>query len=196
MINFLTSKSMSSNHRHLFHSKNICPLLFLASMLTSAFYPFPTSPQYFSLICDPFADPIISLHSRDISLSDCHIININTGPPPPPPLRQIGREYSAKVAFSIFQSMKRIQPLPVCAGFFICIRNSLDRPCVTKPSCNRNYSAIHRYTANNLVRLTSYVPWLVPRLKRQINTNLSQWNFYLGDVITIKSLIFFIFNLF
>jgi hypothetical protein len=30
--------------------------------------------------------------------------------------------------------LKRIQPLPVCAGFFICIRNSLDRPCVTMPS--------------------------------------------------------------
>ena len=42
------------------------------------------------------------------------------------PLRRIGQEYSAKVAFSIFQSLKRIQPLPVCAGFFICIRNSLD----------------------------------------------------------------------
>ena len=40
---------------------------------TSALYPFPTSPQYFSFICDPFADPIISLHSRDISLFDCHI---------------------------------------------------------------------------------------------------------------------------
>jgi hypothetical protein len=25
-------------------------------------------------------------------------------------------------------------PLPVCAGFFKCIRNSLDRPCVTMPS--------------------------------------------------------------
>jgi hypothetical protein len=34
----------------------------------------------------------------------------------------------------IFNSLKRIQPLPVCAGFFICIRNSLDRPCVTMPS--------------------------------------------------------------
>ena len=49
-------------------------------------------------------------------------------------LRRIGQEYSAKVAFSIFQSLKRIQLLPVCAGFFICIRNSLDRPCVTMPS--------------------------------------------------------------
>jgi hypothetical protein len=50
------------------------------------------------------------------------------------PLRRIGQTYSAKVAFSIFQSLKRIQPLPVCAGFFICIRISLDRPCVTMPS--------------------------------------------------------------
>jgi hypothetical protein len=50
------------------------------------------------------------------------------------PLRRIGQEYSAKVAFFIFQSLKRIQPLPVCAGFFICIRNSLVRPCVTMPS--------------------------------------------------------------
>jgi hypothetical protein len=40
---------------------------------SSALFPFPTSLQYFSLICDPFADPIISLHSRDISLFDCHI---------------------------------------------------------------------------------------------------------------------------
>ena len=50
------------------------------------------------------------------------------------PLRRIGQEYSAKVASSIFQSLKRIQPLPVFAGIFICIRNSLDRPCVTMPS--------------------------------------------------------------
>ena len=49
-------------------------------------------------------------------------------------LRRIGQEYSANVASSTFQSLKRIQPLPVCAGFFICIRNSLDRPCVTMPS--------------------------------------------------------------
>ena len=39
----------------------------------STLFPFPTSPQYFSLICDPFEDLIISLHSRDISLFDCHI---------------------------------------------------------------------------------------------------------------------------
>ena len=50
------------------------------------------------------------------------------------PLRRIGQEYSANVATSTFQSLKRIHPLPVCAGFFICIRNSLDRPCVTMTS--------------------------------------------------------------
>ena len=43
---------------------NICP------------FPLPTSPQYFTLICDSFADPVISLHSRDISLYDCQ-----PGPP-------------------------------------------------------------------------------------------------------------------
>ena len=51
-----------------------------------------------------------------------------------PPLGRIGQEYSANVACFIFKSLKRIQPLPVCAGFFICIRNSVDRPCVTMPS--------------------------------------------------------------
>jgi hypothetical protein len=47
---------------------------------------------------------------------------------------RIGQEYSANVAWSTFQSLKLIQPLLVCAGFFICIRNSLDRPCVTMSS--------------------------------------------------------------
>ena len=31
------------------------------------------------------------------------------------PLKRIGQGYSAKVAFSIFQSLKRIQSLPVCS---------------------------------------------------------------------------------
>jgi hypothetical protein len=42
-------------------------------------FPFPTSRQYFSLICDPLTDPIISLHSRDISFRLPHL-NIATGP--------------------------------------------------------------------------------------------------------------------
>jgi hypothetical protein len=50
------------------------------------------------------------------------------------PLRRIGQEYSANVAWSTFKSLKRIQPLPVSAVFFICIQNSLERPCVTMPS--------------------------------------------------------------
>ena len=50
------------------------------------------------------------------------------------PLRRIGQDYSAKVAWWKSKSLKRIQPLPICAGFFICIRNSLDRPCVTMSS--------------------------------------------------------------
>ena len=61
--------------------KKYMPLLFLTSRYISALFPFPTSPQYFSLICDPFADPIISLHSRDNSLFDCHIQIYLPGPP-------------------------------------------------------------------------------------------------------------------
>jgi hypothetical protein len=100
-----------------------------SSLLQGKHLPFPTSPQYFLLICDPFADPIISLHSRDISLYDCHIWIYLPGPP-----QTNWTWISANVACFIFKSLKRIQPLPVCAGFFICIRNSLDRPCVTMPS--------------------------------------------------------------
>jgi hypothetical protein len=37
--------------------------------------------MYFSLICDPFPDPIISLHSQDIALYDCHIQIYLPGPP-------------------------------------------------------------------------------------------------------------------
>jgi hypothetical protein len=46
---------------------------FKKNATTSTLFPFPTSLQYFLFICDPFADPIISLHSRDIYLFDCHI---------------------------------------------------------------------------------------------------------------------------
>ena len=60
------TRSLVLCHRHLFHSKNICPPPF-------PYFKVNICPQYFSLICDPFADPIISLHSRDISLFDCHI---------------------------------------------------------------------------------------------------------------------------
>ena len=35
------------------------------------------------------------------------------------PLGRIGQEYLAKVGCFIFKSLNRIQPLPICAGFFI-----------------------------------------------------------------------------
>jgi hypothetical protein len=44
-----------------------------SSLLQGKHLPFTPSPQYFSLICDSFADPIISLHSQDISLFNYHI---------------------------------------------------------------------------------------------------------------------------
>jgi hypothetical protein len=48
-------------------------------------------------------------------------LNIPTGPP-----QTNWTRISANVACFIFKSLKQIQPLPVCAGIFICIRNSLD----------------------------------------------------------------------
>ena len=56
-------------------------------------------------------------------------LNIPTGPPQTNWTRIFSERHLV-----YFQSLKQIQPLPVCAGFFICIRNSLDRPCVTMPS--------------------------------------------------------------
>ena len=104
-------------HRHLFHSKNI-----------SALFLFPTSLNIFRLFV------ILSLiqlyrYTPEISLFSTATFKYKYRTP----LKRIGQEYSAKVAFCIFQSLKRIQPLPVCAGFFICNLNSLDRPCVTMP---------------------------------------------------------------
>jgi hypothetical protein len=66
---------------------NICP------------FPLPHFASIFLLNCDPFADPIISLHSRDISLFDGHIWIYLPGP-----VRRIGQEYSANVASSTFRS--------------------------------------------------------------------------------------------
>jgi hypothetical protein len=75
---------------------NICP------------FPLPQFASYFSLICDLFADPIIPLHSRDISLYDCHIYIYLPGPP-----QTNWTRISANVACFIFKTLKRIQPLPV-----------------------------------------------------------------------------------
>jgi hypothetical protein len=56
-------------------------------------------------------------------------LDISTGPPSD----ELDKNISERSLF-YFKSLKRIQLLLVCAGFFICIRNSLDRPCVTMPS--------------------------------------------------------------
>jgi hypothetical protein len=92
-------------------------------------FPFPTSRQYFCLFV------ILSLtqlyrYTPEIFLFSTATFKYTYRVP----LRRIGQEYSVNVAWSTFKSLKWIQSLPVCAGFFICIRNSLDRPCVTMPS--------------------------------------------------------------
>ena len=120
---------MCIHHRHLFHSKNICPS---SSLLQGKHLPFTPSPlrlNIFRLFV------ILSLtqlyrYTPEIFLFSTATFKYKYRAL----LRRIGQDYSAKVAFSIFQSLKRIQPLPVCAGFFTCIRNFLDRPCVTMPS--------------------------------------------------------------
>ena len=125
----------SGRHRHLFHGtpcfiqKIYAPS---SSLLQGKHLPFSPSPLRLNIFC---LFVILSLtqlyrYTPDIFLFSTATFKYKYRSP----LRRIEQEYSAKVAFSIFQSLKRIQPLPVCAGFFICIRNSLDRPCVTMPS--------------------------------------------------------------
>jgi hypothetical protein len=117
-------------HRHLFHSQNICPS---SSLLQGKHLPFSPSPlrlNIFRLFV------ILSLtqlyrYTPEIFLFSTAATFKYTYRDP---LRRIGQNYSAKVAWWKFKLLKRIQPLTVCAGFFICIRNSLDRPCVTMPS--------------------------------------------------------------
>jgi hypothetical protein len=57
-------------------------------------------------------------------------LNIPTGTPSDELDKTIHRKWLGEN----LMLLKRIQPLPVCPGFFICIRNSLDRPCVTMSS--------------------------------------------------------------
>jgi hypothetical protein len=57
-------------------------------------------------------------------------LNINTRPPSD----ELDKNIQRKSHFLFFGQWNGKQPLPVCAGFFISIRNSLDRPCVTMPS--------------------------------------------------------------
>ena len=122
-------RTKAYEHRHLFRSKNICPL---PSLLQGKYLPFSPSPlrlNIFRLFV------ILSLTQLYRYTPEIFLFSTATSKYTyRAPLRRIGQEYSAKVAWSTFQSLKRIQPVPVCTGFFICIRNSLDRPCVTMPS--------------------------------------------------------------
>ena len=87
------------DHRHLFHSKNICPLLFLTKVNIC---PLPLPHNIFRLFV------ILSLtqlyrYTPEIFLFSTATFKYKYRVP----LRRIRQEYSAKVAFSIFQSMKR-----------------------------------------------------------------------------------------
>ena len=102
----------------LYFKVNICP------------FPLPHFASIFFAYLWSFRWPnyIVTL-PRYFSLRLPHL-NIPTGPPSD----ELDKNISEYVACFIFKSLKRIQPLPVCAGFFICIRNSPDRRCVTMPS--------------------------------------------------------------
>ena len=60
-------------HRHLFHSKKYMPPPLPYFKVNIYPFPLPHFASVFFAYLWPFADPIISLHSRDISLFDCHI---------------------------------------------------------------------------------------------------------------------------
>jgi hypothetical protein len=113
----------------LFHSKNICPS---SSLLQGKHLPFSPSPfrlNIFRLFV------ILSLtqlyrYTPEIFLFSTDTFKYTYRAP----LRRIGQKYLANVAWWKFKLLKQIQPLPVCAEFFLCIRNSLDQTCVTMPS--------------------------------------------------------------
>ena len=119
------------SHSHLFHSKHICPPP-SSSLLQGKHLPFTPSPlrfNMFRLFVNLSLTQLYRYAPEIFLFSTATFKYTYRGP-----LRRIGQDYSAKVAWWKFKSLKRIQPLPVCAGFFICIRNSLDRPCVTMSS--------------------------------------------------------------
>jgi hypothetical protein len=108
----------TDSHRHLFHSKNICPPPLPYFKVNICPLPLPHFASIFFAYLWSFRWPnyIVTL-PRYSSFRLPHL-NIPTGTATfkykyRAPLRRIGQEYSAKVAFSIFHSLKRIQSLPV-----------------------------------------------------------------------------------
>ena len=147
---FSRNKCLWYLHRHLFHSKNICPLLFGTGLQTNRH--FGKILMYFLHLVKPSQIPTGTCFIQKIYAPSSSLLQGKHLPftPSPlrlnifrlfvilsltqlyrytlkiflfstatfkykyrPPLRRIGQEYSAKVAFSICQSMKRIQSLPV-----------------------------------------------------------------------------------
>jgi hypothetical protein len=120
----------TDSHRHLFHSKNICPPPLPWFKVNICPLPLPHFASIFFAYLWSFRWPnyIVTL-PRYFSFRLPHL-NISTGTPSDELDKTIQRKWLGWK----FKSLKRIQPLPVCAGFFICIRISLDRPCVTMSS--------------------------------------------------------------
>ena len=75
--------------------------------------PLSSSPQYFWLICDPSLTQLHRYTPETLLPSTATPKYIHRVP-----VRKTGQEQWENVAHQKFQSMKRIQPLPVCAGFF------------------------------------------------------------------------------
>ena len=95
-------------HRHLFLPKNICPSSSLLQGKYLPFSPFPLRLNIFRIFV------ILSLtqlyrYTPEIFLFSTATFKYTYRAP----LRRIGQEYSANVASSTFQSLKRIESLPV-----------------------------------------------------------------------------------
>jgi hypothetical protein len=117
------------SHRHLFHSKNICPS---SSLLQGKHLPFSPSPlrlNIFRLFVILSLTQLYRYTPRYFSFRLPHL-NISTGPPQSD---KLDKNSQRMWLIKNFSQWNGIQPLPVCAGFFIYIRNSLNRPCVTMP---------------------------------------------------------------
>ena len=95
----------------MFHSKHICPSF---SLLQGKYLPLSPSPlrlNIFRLVVI-FSLTQLYHYTPEIFLFSTATFKYNYGAP----LRRIGQEYSANVSSSTFQSLKRIQSLPVCAS--------------------------------------------------------------------------------
>jgi hypothetical protein len=107
--------SIQLDHKHLFHSKKICPLLFLTCFIQKIYAPYasssllqgkhlPFTPSSLRLnifrLCMILSLTQLYRYTPEIFLFSTATFKYKYRAP----LRRIGRQYSAKVAFSIFQS--------------------------------------------------------------------------------------------